>query len=515
MEKIKIKIKKPHTNPKKFPNSTKKERNPHLPSPMATKTFTHRDCPLSVSIASQNLPPTEALLQTFNSLENLTQNVSEVFNRLNSRITEERTKLQNIQERIKQCDAKVRYVATKPNDVCTIYSAATFPSKNAPQLFNRIVGDTDENLPNPISMTNYKLSEQQRFRVSEKANTNDIFMKLTRATLTRNDRTFRNDSGKEGLGRFPLNLESTSAVILFNSDENPYKNYESFNNLDSVADVRQKVKKDKSLAAAPTTIASGLELPGFQSLQFDYRPDLGVLPTFALPTQLDLKNVANINFDSQSMLASIAPSLTAAIDLPSFGLAQQSMQQNAKKTKQSTSAPPPAAVAPPPAAIAPPAAVQPPQQQATQQTATTAVQAPVQAPAAVAPQPSVSTLPPTPQVAPATTTPAAPKKPLQAQAPSLMDSIRQGLKLKKIDDPNNSAPAQKPKPTSGAESLQSALFAGIQRHAALMNGKGDPKNNEGKQADGGLGKSFNSSIQKRLMAQESESESESDDDWVN
>ena len=49
-------------------------------------TYIARDCPLSVSIPSHDLPPTEALLQTFNSLEMLTENVNAVFQRLNSRV---------------------------------------------------------------------------------------------------------------------------------------------------------------------------------------------------------------------------------------------------------------------------------------------------------------------------------------------------------------------------------------------------------------------------------------------
>jgi hypothetical protein len=494
---------------------------------MATKLLAIRDCPLSVSLPSQNLPPTEGLLQTFNALENLTQNVNEIFKKLNNSIADEKTKLVNIQERIKQCDMKVKHIGNHPNNVCTIYSAATFPAVNAPPLFSRILTQNTPNSQssqpiNQISMTNYRLSEQQRFRVAEKENTIDLFLQLSRATLTRTDRTIRNDTGKEGLGRFPHNLTSTSAVILFNSDENPYKSYESFNNLESVSDVRKKVKVDKSLAAAPTTISSGIELPGFQSLQFDYRPDMGVLPSFALPTQLDLKNVANINFDTQAVLASIAPSLTSLPDLPSFGIAQHTMQQNAKKGKQiqQTSAPPPAAVAPPPAAVAPPPAViqqtiaapQPVQQAQTAPQTQQQTQTIQQAPQPVAIAKPVAAV----VVAPAKST-------LPTPAPArggLMDAIRQGMKLKKVDEDAAAAattPSAKPA-QSGPPSLQSVLFAGIQRHADLMNGKADPFKQAPKKQPETLTTRLAPNIQKRLMEQESDNEESEDsegDDWVN
>jgi hypothetical protein len=58
------------------------------------------------------------------------------------------------------------------------------------------------------------------------------------------------------------------------------------------------------------------------------------------------------------------------------------------------------------------------------------------------------------------------------------------------------------------------LFAGIQRHAALMNGRDVEKKPQPKPQDSLSGK-FDPAIQKRLVQQQEESDSDtSDDDWV-
>eukprot|EP00461_Guttulinopsis_vulgaris_P002938 UN02939 len=211
--------------------------------------------PLHVHITSPDLPPTELLLQSFNNLELLQQNVTTIFGSLNERIIAQRQRLNNIQSRIKQCNKKVKHIAENPNKVVTVYSNSTFPTHNeheevtpkgavsslAPTLFKRII-PSDHATDGLVEITNYHLSEQHYMKSTEPVDTTGIFLDLTRATNQRTERnTTKTGTDKEGLGRFPQNIKSVSSVILFNSEENPYKNYDSFNNLDSVADARKRV----------------------------------------------------------------------------------------------------------------------------------------------------------------------------------------------------------------------------------------------------------------------------------
>jgi hypothetical protein len=93
-----------------------------------------------------------------------------------------------------------------------------------------------------------------------------------------------------------------------------------------------------------------------------------------------------------------------------------------------------------------------------------------------------------------------------------MDSIRQGLQLKKKTEAEAAAATEKP------QDLQSILFAGIRRHADLMNGrdqdkpKPQPERNNNAPA-GGLSTKLNPNVQKRL-AQQSDSDSDGNaSDW--
>ena len=73
--------------------------------------------------------------------------------------------------------------------------------------------------------------------------------------------------------------------------------------------VLYSVQQRKNLVDAPETIAQGDSLPGVHYFANDigYKPMLGAVPTFNLPTQLNLPNVAQISVSFD--LKSIAPSL--------------------------------------------------------------------------------------------------------------------------------------------------------------------------------------------------------------
>lgn len=65
---------------------------------------------------------------------------------------------------------------------------------------------------------------------------------------------------REGLGRLPTELESISSLLLFNTQENPYKKYVSLDNL-AGKEVEAPAKDKASLADAPTTLGEGDQLP--------------------------------------------------------------------------------------------------------------------------------------------------------------------------------------------------------------------------------------------------------------
>ena len=97
-----------------------------------------------------------------------------------------------------------------------------------------------------------------------------------------------------GLGKLPSTILSVGSMLLFNSSINPYKDYQTLDNLIS-ASRGKTVEEDtgKVLASAPTTILSGDALPDIQVLDLLYKPSMGEMTNLALPENLPLDFIAS------------------------------------------------------------------------------------------------------------------------------------------------------------------------------------------------------------------------------
>mmetsp|Transcript_26407 Transcript_26407/g.44236 ORF Transcript_26407/g.44236 Transcript_26407/m.44236 type:complete len:384 (-) Transcript_26407:497-1648(-) len=125
----------------------------------------------------------------------------------------------------------------------------------------------------------------------------------------------------QGLGRLPANLSSVDSMLLFNSDENPYQNYATFDNLLSSLLKKEKTRDledENPLADAPSTFGEDFELKFEGGLkQLGFMPTLNEedLPTIDLPS-LNLPNVAeDITLNSNHIGLSIAPSNLSLEDI--------------------------------------------------------------------------------------------------------------------------------------------------------------------------------------------------------
>lgn len=127
----------------------------------------------------------------------------------------------------------------------------------------------------------------------------------------------------EGLGSLPRHLPSVSSLLLFNTDENPYKKYVLLDPLEGAkTKTRDKIiEEENELSEAPITITRGEELGRAQQDSIMYVPLMPELSQLDVPDMLpQLQYVASDVFYSGDVGASIAPSLanTAVPDLPSI-----------------------------------------------------------------------------------------------------------------------------------------------------------------------------------------------------
>jgi WAS family protein 1 len=85
--------------------------------------------PPSVPIAFQNLRPPESYLQAFHSLEELSKVVDDVFNRISSRISYEKSRIQEVTGRLSIAQTKVKQIQSSTKST-KVLSPAKYPAPN-------------------------------------------------------------------------------------------------------------------------------------------------------------------------------------------------------------------------------------------------------------------------------------------------------------------------------------------------------------------------------------------------
>lgn len=102
------------------------------------------------------------------------------------------------------------------------------------------------------------------------------------------------------------------SMLLFNTNENPYKEYKALDNLfggsgkENVKSVSDRDNNQK-LSAAPSTIIDGDILPEIGAFDVGFKPKMKALNDFDLPSNLDLPDIADIALSGVTT-QSIAPS---------------------------------------------------------------------------------------------------------------------------------------------------------------------------------------------------------------
>jgi hypothetical protein len=272
--------------------------------------------PFEISLVHNDVTNDETLNDLFYSLERLTVTIDDVFSRIERRINDERSRLSQINVRVATCQGKVNLVRGS-NRATTVFSTAKFPAPKDlpayPTLFSqstavktptyRDMGDDEQYYrPNPMrSIVGNTDATEESLLLLGRINTHGSDMERVEFVME-----------DEGLGSLPPQLECIGSLLLFNSAINPYKNYQTLDNLVSTG--RVKVQEDdeaaKSLAAAPSTMLTGDSLPDIAALDLTYKPEMGEMAALVLPSNLPLDFLADISY-SQLALPSIAPSMNS------------------------------------------------------------------------------------------------------------------------------------------------------------------------------------------------------------
>jgi hypothetical protein len=111
------------------------------------------------------------------------------------------------------------------------------------------------------------------------------------------------------LGRIPDNIGSVSNLLLFNTNEYVYKEYETIWNPLEGQDIRELPTEQQLNIDPPPNSLLKEDFMEFDVQKINFRPKIKDLPQFSLPQQLDLPDVIETSWDSNfSSISSIAPS---------------------------------------------------------------------------------------------------------------------------------------------------------------------------------------------------------------
>lgn len=272
----------------------------------------------------------------------------------------ERNRLQLVNSRVATCLSKIQMVKGT-NRATTVFSTAKYPApKELPQqstMFSILGEEIDSPYPDIIDDVHYLPAEPKKSSIGNADLTSEILLVFSRLNKHGTDLVrVEMIMDDKGLGPLPPMIPSVGALMLFNSNTNPYKNYQAMDNLLSAGRERAAEAGAKGLASAPSTLVSGDTLADAVALDLTFKPQMGEMASLALPSNLPLDFLADIQYQGLA-LPSIAPSSQFKADYSLPQLTDGGAYSAAPSARQ-PSAPPPApsaaAAAPPPPPPPPP-----------------------------------------------------------------------------------------------------------------------------------------------------------------
>ena len=274
--------------------------------------------PYELPLVEYDVSEDETLLDVFYSLERLSGTFDDIFLHIDKRLNDERNRLAKIHERVSSCQTKVSKVKGSKR-ATTVFSTAKFPAPKSLPAYPTLFSQTTD-MPAPFRPVNdevrYLPPNPRKSVIQDKELLSEVHL------ITGRLNSYGSDMEKvefimedQSLGPFPPSLASVGSMLLFNSSINPYKDYHTLDNLLASTSKTKSSEKDtaKQLANAPSTLLSGDALPDIAALDLTFKPEMGEMTALALPSNLPLDFLADIQYQGAA-LPSIAPSFYGKAD---------------------------------------------------------------------------------------------------------------------------------------------------------------------------------------------------------
>ncbi len=209
-------------------------------------------------------------------------------------MNEERGKIQAVQNRLAVANHKISQISGNWARATTVLSPAKYPAESVITDYSTLYANVEAH---SLKRPNFRISQIPHALDSDVTAT---FVNAEEFLFKEIKEVEKREASVEGLGRLPEHLPSVSSLLLFNTQENPYKSYISLDNLEGKGPIEKKESK-REIAAAPKTVTEGDEMPEAVMIEYSYKPVLGAVPELNLPNKLDLPNVAEITLMQRNL----------------------------------------------------------------------------------------------------------------------------------------------------------------------------------------------------------------------
>ena len=253
--------------------------------------------------------------QALDALERLSRAAKTIFDNILEKVETESERMKELQGRMEDLGEQVEEVAGRTK-ATTVLSSFLYPGPKKWEAAQVI--QYDESVYKPRTR---KIREQRVFaRDGPMAEDTHVQQpQRARDPTDQYELSLFLGHGKprrmpNGLGRMPKNLDTCGSLLLFNTNENPYKEYGIFDPLRREGKRREKEwNQGTTLSAAPITFGGETGFAkGGDDEGIGYQPTLGEVPDFfdEMPDELPgLEGVAQCDWDdSEEDVAPIAPS---------------------------------------------------------------------------------------------------------------------------------------------------------------------------------------------------------------
>lgn len=158
----------------------------------------------------------ETVHQIADSLEYLNKMANEVFQKISSRVTENRTRIQKINDRVNLAQAKVEKIKSGSNKATKVFALSKYPANENFEEYKILFPSHNANGMKDIHRPHYKVQSKHK-----PADDKTLKEKLQFYSVHLNKKKHKEGENiHEGLGGLPKNVSSTSSLLLFNTPEN-------------------------------------------------------------------------------------------------------------------------------------------------------------------------------------------------------------------------------------------------------------------------------------------------------